>query len=294
MYTKYSYSHFTQITLTEIERRLNRPIRILDFSHFFLDIPPLPLSETLPLEIEIIELPLLSPESIWQSTLDSMFKISRESNSFALFLHDFSTTEFGKRTIDKFKSGNIAVRVIESPIEIIKFARKQKDARFYLFIAGFEPLIAIIAASILAAHNEQLTNLYFLTELYQSNSFVPVLCTKQINPYDGIFVPGQIVAPLGHEVFANMVQELSVPIIITGTDVPDMLQSVSMLLAQLEQKVTKLEVQYRPGIRPQGNPMSRQKIESVFDLDDVTLPELGLIPKGRFIIKNNFAQYVIK
>jgi hydrogenase expression/formation protein HypD len=65
-----------------------------------------------------------------------------------------------------------------------------------------------------------------------------------------------------------------------------------MLLTQMEQKVTRLEVQYRPGIRQQGNPMSRQKIESVFDFEDVTLPDLGLIQRGRFVVKKEFAQYI--
>ncbi len=274
-------------------RRSNRSIRILDFSHFFIDLPPLPLQETLPQEIEIIHRPLFAPESIWQATLDKMYKYCCQSNTFALFLHAFSATAFGEKTINTFKSNNIAVRIIESPVEIIKFARKQKETRFYLFVSGFEPITAIIAAIILAAQNEHLTNLYFSIELYQSSQFVPIIYRKQATPIDGIFVPGSIVAPLGNEIYETMLPALSVPIIITGTEAPDILQSISMLLAQLEQKTHKIEIQYRSGIRPQGNPMSRQKIESVFGVADITLPDLELIPNGRFTSKPDFAPYII-
>lgn len=223
-----------------------------------------------------------------------MLTACSQPNSSALFLHDFCITEFGKKTIDTFKSNNITVRIIESPVEIIKFARKQKETRFYLYISGFEPMTALIAATILAAQNENLTNVYFSTELYQSSPFIPALYKNQSNSFDGIFIPGHIVAPLGYEIYETMVQELSIPIIITGTEIPDIVQSVSMLLAQLEQKVTRLEIQFRPGIRPQGNPISKQKIESVFECENITLPDMGLIPKGRFTTKKEFAQYLIK
>jgi hydrogenase expression/formation protein HypD len=221
-----------------------------------------------------------------------MKQLSLQPNIISLFLHDFSITDFGKRTLAQFKSADISIRIIESPIEIIKFARKQKEFQFYLFAAGFDPLTAIVAATILAAQHENLNNLLFFTELYHSSSFIPILYAKQKEPFDGIFIPGHIIAPLGYEIYENLVRQSAVPIIITGIEVPDVLQSVSMLLAQLEQKITKLEVQYRPGIRPLGNPMARQKIESIFEFEDVTLPDLGIIPQGRFVVKKEYLQYI--
>ncbi|MDI6783275.1 MAG: hypothetical protein QME64_04155 [bacterium] len=287
----YSYEHFIQIILKEINCRIKRSVRILDFSRFFSDIPAYQLQDILPAEIEIISPPALLPELIVKSKLGEIQRLSLTPNFVGVFLYDFSSTAFGKRIIAALKSANVKIRIVASPTEIIKFARKNKEVNFYFFAFGFEPLAAIIAASVLAAQREKLNNLYLLTELYQSSAIVPILFRHQNEKFDGIFFPGQVVAPLGYLLYEEIINQFSIPGIVIGTETPDILQAVAMVLAQIEQNIAKLEIQYRPGVRPQGNPMARQKLETVFTLVDSNWMVCGTIPRSQFVLKEEFAKF---
>lgn len=247
------------------------------------------MQNILPSEIDFSS--VLFPELIIETKFSEMQRLGQQSNFVAVFLYDFSVNEFGKKKIDKLKSAGVTIRIIASPTEMIKLARKDKELNFYFFTFGFEPLAAIIAASVLAAQREELTNIYLVTELYQSSTMVPILYRYQTAKFDGIFLPGQVVAPLGYEIYEDLVRQLGIPCIITGVEIPDILQAISMLLIQIEQNLAKLEIQYRPRVKPQGNSMARQKLESVFTLEESYWTQFGTIPQSRFVLKDEFAKF---
>ncbi|MCX7919344.1 MAG: hypothetical protein N3A72_07015 [bacterium] len=288
----YSHHYFKQIILNEINQRIVRPVRILNFNPIAEHDLMQKLQVQLPQQITIINPYNLFPESIIRKKIAELQPLFHtQPKSHIVLLYDFSQTEVGTEIISTLKTDGISVKIIASPPEIIKLARENKDCEFYVIAAGYEPLAALIAATILTAKHQQLTNIHLLAELYITSAIVPVVYHQLNDGVDGMFLPGEPAAISGFKIYEKLIRQLAVPCIIVGSEPIDILQAISMLLAQIEQNTTKLEIQYRHAIRPEGNPIACTKLESVFRVVESFWREYGTIPASQFVLKDEFAQF---
>jgi len=73
-------------------------------------------------------------------------------------------------------------------------------------------------------------------------------------------------------------------VVISGFEPVDLMQSIYMLVQQIEDNDPKVEIQYTRVVKPEGNIIAQQMLDEVFEYRDDWWRGLGILKKQR--IKN--------
>ena len=99
---------------------------------------------------------------------------------------------------------------------------------------GFETTAPTIAASILAAQRKQISNF----SVVSAHKLVPpaltaLLSSNAVN-VDGFICPGHVSVIIGANAYEPVVRDYGIPCVIAGFEPVDILQSILMLVEQVE------------------------------------------------------------
>ncbi|HTO79179.1 MAG TPA: hydrogenase formation protein HypD, partial [Methylocystis sp.] len=83
---------------------------------------------------------------------------------------------------------------------------------------------------------------------------------------DGFLGPGHVAVVIGTSPFEFIAQAYRRPLVISGFEPTDILQSLLMVLRQLEQRQATVENQYARLVDPRGNAVALEAITRVFEL----------------------------
>jgi len=108
---------------------------------------------------------------------------------------------------------------------------------------------------------------------------------------DGFIGPGHVSTVVGARPFEFIPADYGKPIVISGFEPLDLLQSVHMVLRQLAEGRAEVENQYARCVRPEGNPASRRLIEDVFEVCDRKWRGVGTIPKSGYRLRYEYRDH---
>ena len=97
---------------------------------------------------------------------------------------------------------------------------------------------------------------------------------------------------IGEQPFQSLAEHYRKPIVITGFEPLDILQSIHLVLRQINDSRNEVENQYTRVVRQQGNPVGLEAIHDVFELGDFfELRGLGSIGESGVRIRDKYADY---
>ena len=106
---------------------------------------------------------------------------------------------------------------------------------------------------------------------------------------DALIGPGHVSTIIGIEPYEPFAREFQKPIVISGFEPLDILQSVYMIANQLLREEAKVENQYKRFVNYEGNPKAKRLIYEVFDLrEEFEWRGLGTLPYSGLRIKNKY------
>jgi hydrogenase expression/formation protein HypD len=162
-----------------------------------------------------------------------------------------------------------------------------------IFLAiGFETTLPGTALTVLAAETEKIGNF----SLFSNHvAIVPALEALLQHPdlrLDGFVGPGHVSAVIGSEPYRTIVARYHKPVVVSGFEPLDILQSMAMLLKQLDEGRREVENQYGRLVRPEGNKIALVAIERVFEpRDKFEWRGLGETPRGGWQLRDGYAAF---
>jgi len=226
-----------------------------------------------------------------QEDIDKAIELAKDRKVIIATFGDMVRVPGTNSSLEKEKANGADVRIIYSPSETLKIAR-ENPARKVVFLAiGFETTSPLIAASLLDAQKEKIDNFY----IFSSHKLIPpamevLLESKEVR-IDGFICPGHVSVTIGSNAYKFIAQKHSIPCVIGGFEPLDVLQSIYMLLKQIEEKRAEVEIEYFRAVHPQGNRIAQELIDEVFEVSDVMWRGLGTIPKSGLRLKRKFSDF---
>ena len=101
----------------------------------------------------------------------------------------------------------------------------------------------------------------------------------------GFIAPGHVSTITGTAMYAEFPEKYGVGCVVSGFEPVDLLQSVLMLVTQVEYGQPKVEIQYKRAVKPEGNPKALQLLQEVFEPRDDWWRGLGVLPKSGLRLK---------
>jgi len=196
-----------------------------------------------------------------------------------------------RSSLQEVKAEGGDVRIVYSALDALQIAR-QNPAKSVVFLGiGFETTAPTIAASILQAEQEEITNYYVLSLHKLCPPAVKALLDSGEVRLHGLICPGHVSAIIGSQPWQFIASDYGIPCVVSGFEPLDVLQCIDMLVAQVEKDESRVEIAYRRGVRPEGNQPAIEIMYQVFDVCPARWRGLGTVPDSGLKLGKKFQRF---
>ena len=190
------------------------------------------------------------------------------------------------------KARGADVRMVYSPLDALEIARAEPDRDVVFFAVGFETTAPSTAVTLLKAKALGVDN---FSVFCNHVTIVPPLRAILESPdlrLDGFLGPGHVSTVIGNRPYRFVPRDYGKPLVTAGFEPLDILQSIQMLLKQLDEGRCEVENQYTRIVRDEGNPRALQILAQVFTLrPHFEWRGMGFISQSALQLSDAFADF---
>ncbi len=193
-------------------------------------------------------------------------------------------------SLDEEKAVGADVRIVYSILDALKIAKENKDKKIIFLGIGFETTAPSSAVGVLNAEKENLDNFF----LFSSHKVMPPAMVALIDEgvrIDGYIAPGHVSTITGSGIYKDVPLKYNLGVVISGFEPVDLLQSIYMLVKQIEENDTKVEIQYKRVVRPEGNITAQEIMKKVFKPKDDWWRGLGILPNSGLALNEQYSRF---
>ncbi|MBU4227296.1 hydrogenase formation protein HypD [bacterium] len=225
------------------------------------------------------------------SYIDEIIALSRGENFIITTFGDMIRVPGSTSTLEKEKTDGADIRIVYSTLDALKIAQDNSSKEVLFMGVGFETTSPTIASAVLKAQKEKINNFSVLSVAKIIPPAMKALLEgKEVN-IDGFICPGHVSAIIGSQPYNFITAQYKVPCVICGFEPLDILQSIYMLVKQIEDGRAEVEIQYERAVKSEGNKIALDKIDEVFKVVDSNWRGIGNIPLSGLEIKDKYEQF---
>ncbi|AFY78855.1 MAG: hydrogenase formation protein HypD [Hydrococcus sp. C42_A2020_068] len=250
------------------------------------------IEEALPASIELIHGPGCPVCVMPRGRLDAAIALAEHPNVIFTTFGDAMRVPGSKKSLLQAKAEGADIRTIYSPLDALPIAKDNPDKEVVFFGIGFETTAPSTALTVLQAEAEGIHNF----SLFCNHVLVvPALEALLVNPdlkLDGFIGPGHVSTIIGIEPYQIIAEKYHKPLVISGFEPLDILQSIWMLLKQIIEGRCEVENQYTRLVKEGGNSIALETMGKVFEVrDKFEWRGLGEITESGLKIKEEYAYF---
>jgi len=183
------------------------------------------------------------------------------------------------------------VRIVYSPLDAVRLARKEKARQVVFFAIGFETTAPTTARAILEALHLDLKNFSVLCSHVLVPPAIEAILSSPSNTVQGLLAAGHVCTITGFNEYFSLAERHHIPIVVTGFEPVDILQGILMTVEQLESERCGVENQYARTVQQCGNPRALEIMNAVFEPCDRVWRGMGTIPASGLAIRKHFEKF---
>ncbi|MBE3561903.1 MAG: hydrogenase formation protein HypD, partial [Ktedonobacteraceae bacterium] len=184
------------------------------------------------------------------------------------------------------------VRFVYSPLDAFKLARQHPDRQVVFFAIGFETTAPSTAVTLLRAQAEKLKNFSVFCNHVNIIPAIKAILDSPDLRLDGFVGPGHVSMIIGMRPYTFIARDHRKPVVISGFEPLDIIQSVYMLVRQIKEGRAEVENQYSRVVRPEGNPKALEAMARTMELRPFfEWRGLGFITHSALKLRPEFADW---
>ncbi|MHA2600601.1 MAG: hydrogenase formation protein HypD [Candidatus Thorarchaeota archaeon SMTZ1-83] len=219
--------------------------------------------------------------------VDVAVELARQGRTVTTF-GDMIRVPSTDSSLAKERSAGADIRVVYGVSEAVEIARRNPDCKVVFIGVGFETTAPTIAAEVLRGPP---SNFSVLTSLKVIPPAMEILVDIDDFGVDGFITPGHVSAIIGSDAFQPFAQKHRVPCVVAGFEPLDVLESVRMILQQINDGRADSENEYTRVVRPEGNVAAQAVLDKVFQLGDASWRGLGVISDSGYYLREEYGEY---
>lgn len=223
-------------------------------------------------------------------TIDQAIALSRLSDVTLATFGDMMKVPGSTSSLDREHARGSDIHVVVSTLEALRIAEKRPDRKIVFLGIGFETTTPTIAAAVKEAQERRLNNFSVLSAHKVIPPAMRALSSGELR-IDGFLCPGHVSAIIGSMPYAFLAEEYGIGCVISGFEPLDILQSISMLIRQVQETEAKVEIQYSRVVKPEGNPQALKVLDEVFESCDSEWRGIGMIPSSGLKLRDAYAAW---
>jgi hydrogenase expression/formation protein HypD len=249
------------------------------------------LKDILPENIELIHGPGCPVCVLPMGRIDDGLNIAQKNDAIFAAFGDMMRVPGAHGSPFEHKARGTDVRIVYSPADALQMARKNPDRHVIFFAIGFETTAPSTALTLMRAKCEDIHN---FSVFCNHVTIVPAIRAILDSPdmrLDGFIGPGHVSTVIGCRPYEWIARAEGRPVVTSGFEPLDLLQSIVMLLRQLRAGEAKVENQYKRVVPWEGNRAALKAMAEVFELrPHFEWRGLGFISQSALRIRKEYAE----
>lgn len=224
------------------------------------------LKDVLPPNIELIHGPGCPVCVLPMGRIDDGLALARRPDVIFAAFGDMMRVPGAQGSPLEHKARGLDVRIVYSPTDALKLARANPERHVMFFAIGFETTAPSTALTLMRARAEGIGN---FSVFCNHVTIIPAIRAILDSPdmrLDGFIGPGHVSTVIGCRPYEWIARTEHKPIVVSGFEPLDLLQSIVMLLRQLREGRTDVENQYTRVVPWEGNRAALAAMAEVFEL----------------------------
>lgn len=198
----------------------------------------------------------------------------------------------------KAKAAGADVRMVYSSLDALRIAQGNPDREVVFFAIGFETTTPPTAVAIRQAKAMGLINFTaFCNHVLTPAAIQSILESPELRQVgtvrlDGIIGPSHVSTVIGSRPYEFVAEEYQRPVVIAGFEPLDVMQSILMLIRQINAGRAEVENEFTRAVNRDGNPKAQALMAEVLELRPAfEWRGLGVVPYSALRINAAYANF---
>ncbi len=277
----------------EIEHLTDAPLKIMEVcgghTHSIFKYG---IEDLLPPNIDMVHGPGCPVCVIPLGRVDDAISLANQPNVIFTTFGDAMRVPGSSMSLLEAKAAGADVRMVYSPLDALKIARKNPERQIVFLALGFETTAPSTAMTVLHAEKEGIENFsIFCNHIIIVPALKALLDSPELK-LDGFIGPGHVSTVIGTRPYEFVAGDYRKPMVVAGFEPLDILQAIYKIVKQCVEGRAEIENQYRRVVTRDGNSRSLQVLSEVFELRDYfEWRGLGSIPRSGMKLKSKYARF---
>lgn len=248
------------------------------------------LPELLPSNIRLISGPGCPVCVTSTDFIDKAIACSDYENVVITTFGDLMKVPGSDTTLEKKKAEGSEIRVVLSALDALEIARNSQGKNVVFLAIGFETTAPGTATTVKLADAEKVNNFFILC----AHKIMPPAMRSIVQDganLNGFICPGHVAAITGPSAFEFLPREFDLGCVITGFEPVDLLQSILMLIRQVNSHSPEVEIQYTRAVNNTGNIIAYNRIFEIFETCDSYWRGFGIIPASGLKLQESYRKH---
>jgi hydrogenase expression/formation protein HypD len=250
------------------------------------------LKDVLPANIELIHGPGCPVCVLPMGRIDDGLAVAKNADVIFAAFGDMMRVPGTHGSPFEHKARGTDVRIVYSPADALQLARKNPDKHVMFFAIGFETTAPSTALTLMRAKMEGIRNFSIFCNHVTIVPAIRAILDSPDMRLDAFIGPGHVSTVIGCRPYEWIARNEGKPVVTSGFEPLDLLQSIVMLLWQLHAGEARVENQYKRVVPWEGNRAALKAMAEVFQLRPYfEWRGLGFISQSALKIRDEYAEW---
>ncbi|MEM6429763.1 MAG: hydrogenase formation protein HypD, partial [Deinococcota bacterium] len=250
------------------------------------------IKDLLPDNIELVHGPGCPVCVLPMGRVDDGLAIAEDDNVILTAFGDMMRVPGNTGTPLEHKARGRDIRMVYSPLDALKLAEKNPDRHVVFFAIGFETTAPSTALTLKRAKALGIEN---FSVFNNHVTIIPPMKAILDSPdmrLDAFIGPGHVSTVIGCRPYEFIASDYGKPVAVSGFEPLDLLQSLVMIVRQLEAGEARIENQYARVVPWEGNTAALAAMADTFKLRPYfEWRGLGFISQSALAVSDEYAQW---
>ncbi|MEV5703916.1 hydrogenase formation protein HypD [Actinoallomurus sp. NPDC052274] len=250
------------------------------------------LEDYLPETITLVHGPGCPVCVIPMGRVDDALHIAEQPDVIMTSFGDMMRVPGGRGSFFESMAEGSDIRMVYSPLDALKIARQHPDRQVVFMAIGFETTAPSTAMTVLRAKAEGIENFSIFCNHVTIIPAIKAILDSPDLRLDGFIGPGHVSTIIGCRPYEFIARDYGKPLVTSGFEPLDVLQSIYMILLQLAEGRSEVENQYSRVVPYDGNRRALMAINEVMELRPYfEWRGLGFISHSALRVRERYAAF---
>jgi hydrogenase expression/formation protein HypD len=247
------------------------------------------LTQLLPPQIDFVHGPGCPVCIMPKERIDEAIELAKEPNVILATLGDMIRVPGSKTSLQSLRAEGCDVRALYSPLDTLKIAKENPDKTVIFFAVGFETTTPMSAVLVEKVVQENIKNVLFHINHVLVPPPIHAIMSEGAD-IDAFLGPSHVSVITGYDIFTPIVQKYKTPIVVSGFEPSDVMESVLRIVREFNEGRCEVENEYSRVVVKEGNVKAQKLTERYFEIRDTfRWRGLGDIPKSALKMRAEFS-----